>query len=284
MNSIIIALKNADYYNTAMLPLGVQGENGVTEVRIDFTEWALAFDDGLLSVRVDRADGAPTYAPVLSVEGTVAIWTVTNVDTGASGTGRVQFVYQANDVQERSCIFNTYVAPSLGEPGEAPDPYADLIERMAELATQASQSAADAEAASEAIQDMDVAAEDLPAGSDYTVTKVVDPVTGAVTLLFGFPPPGSTTSYATLTHKPRINGVELTENKTSADLGIDQTYKHVQSVASDAWEITHNLGKYPSVTVVDSAGSVVVGEVRYLNDDSLVVTFSGAFRGVAYLN
>lgn len=94
----------------------------------------------------------------------------------------------------------------------------------------------------------------------------------------------TTTDYELLDNKPSVNGVELIGNKTSADLGIDRTYVHNQTVAAATWTITHNLDKKPSVTVVDSADSVVVGDVAYLDNNSLMVTFVGAFSGKAYLN
>ena len=62
------------------------------------------------------------------------------------------------------------------------------------------------------------------------------------------------------------------------------TFVYQQGVASDTWTIPHNLGKYPSVTVVDSTGRVVVGGTQYLDSNTVVLTFSGAFSGVAYLN
>ena len=55
----------------------------------------------------------------------------------------------------------------------------------AENAAAAEQSAEEAEASKEAIQDMNVQAETLPDESPLTVTKEVDPETGAVTLIFG---------------------------------------------------------------------------------------------------
>lgn len=64
----------------------------------------------------------------------------------------------------------------------------------------------------------------------------------------------------------------------------DKTYVHDQGVASATWSITHNLNKKPSVTVVDSAENVVIGEIEYNNDTSITITFSGAFSGKAYLN
>lgn len=62
------------------------------------------------------------------------------------------------------------------------------------------------------------------------------------------------------------------------------TYTHDQSVASDTWTITHNLARYPSVTIVDSAGTVVVGGIAYVSVNQIVVTFSAAFSGKAFLN
>ena len=93
-----------------------------------------------------------------------------------------------------------------------------------------------------------------------------------------------TSDYEKLNNKPSINGLALIGNKTSADLGIDQTYVHNQSRASAEWTIHHGLNKYPSVSVVDSAGSVVFGDVQYIDDNNLVCRFSSAFSGKAYLN
>lgn len=92
------------------------------------------------------------------------------------------------------------------------------------------------------------------------------------------------TDYRDMHNKPSINGVELDGDKTSAELGIDRTYIHDQSTASDTWTIQHNLGKYPSVTVVDSAGTICEGTVTYMDTNTIVCNFNGAFSGKAYLN
>tara|TARA_B110000908_G_C9872286_1_gene278876 strand:+ start:279 stop:533 length:255 start_codon:yes stop_codon:yes gene_type:complete len=64
----------------------------------------------------------------------------------------------------------------------------------------------------------------------------------------------------------------------------DKYYVHDQGVSSATWNVTHNLGKKPAVSVVDSANTVVVGEVTYVNDNSLTIVFQAAFAGKAYLN
>lgn len=58
---------------------------------------------------------------------------------------------------------------------------------------------------------------------------------------------------------------------------------HTQGTASTSWSITHALGGYPSVSIVDSAKTVVVGEVTYLSTTQVVVNFTSAFSGYAYL-
>lgn len=62
------------------------------------------------------------------------------------------------------------------------------------------------------------------------------------------------------------------------------SFVHEQQVPAEEWPITHNLGRFPSVTVVDSAGSVVIGEVQYLTSESVKLVFSVPFSGKAYLN
>lgn len=66
--------------------------------------------------------------------------------------------------------------------------------------------------------------------------------------------------------------------------GGDKSYAHTQGSASATWNITHNLGKRPSVSVQDSAGSDIIGQVSHTDNNSLTITFSGAISGKAYLN
>ena len=66
--------------------------------------------------------------------------------------------------------------------------------------------------------------------------------------------------------------------------GSDSRYTHTQITPMAVWEIEHNMGKFPSVTVTDSAGSMVTGEVEYIDRNTVQLSFSGAFSGFAYLN
>ena len=78
------------------------------------------------------------------------------------------------------------------------------------------------------------------------------------------------------------NSVTVTSNVLVS--GGGSTYTHTQATASSSWLVSHGLGRRPSVTIVDSAGNVQIGEVLYTSDNSITVTFASAFGGYAYLN
>jgi hypothetical protein len=64
----------------------------------------------------------------------------------------------------------------------------------------------------------------------------------------------------------------------------DLNFLFVQSIPSATWTINHGLGKYPSVTVIDSAGQFVEGNIQYTSLNQVILTFSGAFSGEASCN
>ena len=100
------------------------------------------------------------------------------------------------------------------------------------------------------------------------------PVTITLHLLSG--------DYNDFINKPSINGVTLVGNQTSEDLQL--AYVYTQNEASDVWVIHHHLDKYPSVTIVDSANTVVLGQVSYDSKEQVTIRFNGTFKGKAYLN
>ena len=69
----------------------------------------------------------------------------------------------------------------------------------------------------------------------------------------------------------------------------DVTFQFPVTTAASTWTINHNLGRFPSVTVVDTGGTIINGSVIYNSNNQLTVTFfSGgsalALTGKAYLN
>lgn len=68
------------------------------------------------------------------------------------------------------------------------------------------------------------------------------------------------------------------------DTGSASHYTHHQNVPSVTWVIVHNLSRYPSIVVTDSAGSEMIGSVVYNSANHLTIVFSYAFAGIAQLN
>tara|TARA_R110002126_G_scaffold248966_3_gene391888 strand:+ start:167 stop:703 length:537 start_codon:yes stop_codon:yes gene_type:complete len=62
------------------------------------------------------------------------------------------------------------------------------------------------------------------------------------------------------------------------------TYTQCFTTPLPVWNITHNLGKYPSVTVVDGDTVIVIGNVDYVNSNVVQITFDSAFSGCVFLN
>lgn len=62
------------------------------------------------------------------------------------------------------------------------------------------------------------------------------------------------------------------------------SYTHNQAVPAATWTVTHNLGYNPNVAIVDSSDRLVVGEVQYIDLNTLEVSFTAAFGGSAYLS
>lgn len=99
----------------------------------------------------------------------------------------------------------------------------------------------------------------------------------------------------TCTESPISNHVLKTDSNgkiafvQDINVAIDRNFTHNQNVSASEWTINHNLNKFPSVTVVDNAQNVVIGEVTYLGLNSLKINFSSKgvptlFFGKAYLN
>ena len=114
-----------------------------------------------------------------------------------------------------------------------------------------------------------------------------------------FKPIGLTDAqYANLSESYNRSVLDIDITSTTTNRNIKLTYRdntfisdsfnyayiHDQSIPASTWSITHNLNKYPSVTIVDPANSEIIGEVVYVNTNTLTLTFSASFSGKAFLN
>jgi hypothetical protein len=70
---------------------------------------------------------------------------------------------------------------------------------------------------------------------------------------------------------------------SSADQA-DKHYTFNQATPANPWSVTHNLNKYPSVTVALPSGQVGQADVTYIDENNLTITFTGDESGKAYMN
>ena len=64
----------------------------------------------------------------------------------------------------------------------------------------------------------------------------------------------------------------------------DKNYVFSQAVASATWTVQHNLNKFPSCTMVLSTGQQGYGDVTFIDENNLTITFASAESGKAYIN
>lgn len=122
--------------------------------------------------------------------------------------------------------------------------------------------------------------------SDIIVVQVPPPVVVGV-IPSGTPTPSRPPIYVNPGQGGAVGprGLQGTQGAQGPS-GYDQiiSYHHVQGVASDTWNIEHSLNFYPNVTIMDSAGNIVEGDIEYTNVNNIRAIFSAAFSGNAYLS
>ena len=64
----------------------------------------------------------------------------------------------------------------------------------------------------------------------------------------------------------------------------DKNYIFTQAAASATWAVQHNLNKFPSCTMVLSTGQQGYGDVTFIDQNNLTITFASAESGKAYIN
>lgn len=93
---------------------------------------------------------------------------------------------------------------------------------------------------------------------------------------------------------PSLNLNTSSSTSTYLDLPIKQvitvesgsasTYTWTQSISLAVWTIPHNLGRFPSVTVVDNLNNKIEPDIQYIDNNSLQIINGVALVGKAYLN
>jgi hypothetical protein len=121
-----------------------------------------------------------------------------------------------------------------------------------------------------------VLATDLDDSCEIDIVKAG--ATGAAsTYIRRIPKAGTPTTGYVLTAD--ASGAPIWTSPTVSDKNYSQAFTSVSTVT-----VNHNLGKYPAVSVVDSAGDLVEGDIIYTTINQLTLSFSASFSGTVYCN
>lgn len=194
-----------------LLTIGYSGEQNARRVLIPIGPYQAMWPDATPQLVVVRPVDEVEYIAVTTVEEDNLVWVPSAVDCQYVGVGKCQVVFTdaENNVIGKSEIFVVQVNAAVGDGSETPpepyEPWVNSILAAADITVEnaakttadaadaeryagaASDSATAAEQAKRAIEDMDVAGNTLEPDSPVTITKIVDPETGAITLTFGIP-------------------------------------------------------------------------------------------------
>lgn len=75
----------------------------------------------------------------------------------------------------------------------------------------------------------------------------------------------------------------IIEVRLASTAGNTRRHVHNQADPQSIWTAVHPLGGKPSVMIVDTADTVVVGDVIYVSNTELRIEFTAPFAGYAYL-
>lgn len=186
------------------IKLGRSNDNEATRIAFPISETLKLFGNGgswiLFNKRPNEGTAYAVNPSRIETDENWLYWTVTATDTQYYGNGEVQLSYTVGTVVKMSHKWRTSVCASLTS-GPAPSYTESWLDDLtdikvgaetardeAEAFTVASKGySEDAEAAADAIENMSVSATTLAPDSSATVTKDIDPDTGAVSLAFGIP-------------------------------------------------------------------------------------------------
>lgn len=252
----------------------------------------------------------------------VARWNITSIDTAKPGKGWVELEYKVDDKIIRSQLFETNVLSSIVSPDILPpDPYISWVNQLIVLgdktygyyllAKEAANHYPYINTDTNTWMVWNVETEQYDdTGTNATGPKGED---GTQVTVSATGVSDNIINYITIDDEQyKIGNIEQVEQQLTEEINKKQdkiipgenvslddnnvlsfiipedlrekTYIHVQRASSDNWHIVHNLKKYPSVSIVDSADSLVIGNIDYINENELDISFVGAFSGKAYLN
>ena len=104
-----------------LIKIGHQGENKAVQVAFDLTPFQAAFQGGYPQLVVRRPGDQSGYPVALIVDGSKAIWIVSDSDTEKAGHGQCEMQWFVGDTLAKSDKYNFLIYSSIPGDAEPPD-------------------------------------------------------------------------------------------------------------------------------------------------------------------
>ena len=116
------------------LSIGRETETGVTDIRIDCTDWLERWP-GMVVAAIFCPPGGKPYILDTEMNGNSLVWHVRDTDTATPGVGQLELTGEADGKRKLSALVDVQVARRLpGTAGEAPDPAKPWVDSVREAA------------------------------------------------------------------------------------------------------------------------------------------------------
>ena len=230
-----VSYRLADLSNVT-ISLGFVGENEHTRVQFDAKKIFEQYPDAIPALTV-RPPNGDAYPAVITMDGDLVIWDVSDSDLAYQGMGEIQLVFTEGETVAKSYIARTRISRSIVPTGEVPTPVQNWIDQANEVL----------EEVDEAIPTGGTTGQVLAKKSDADRdTEWVDQTGGG----------GGTSNYNDLSNKPQIGGVTLSGNKTLHDLG---------AAAEEDIPVVHNVPAGGSANQVLAKASGTDYDLKWVN-------------------
>ena len=129
------------------IPLGKQGENLATQVRIPVVKiWQTLYGQGTFQLICKRPTESTMYACSITSDDTNVMWNVTNTDVAIVGEGECELQYYVDKILAKSSTWTTIISDSLYKNEiTPPEPWQSWVEDVLSAGSKAEQSAISAE-------------------------------------------------------------------------------------------------------------------------------------------
>jgi len=122
---------------------------------------------------------------------------------------------------------------------------------------------------------------------EKNITNIVKSIDTSDTAFINMTPTTPSSGDVTITASLSATGTPDNTTFLRGDntwIKADKDFVFTQGTPSATWTIQHNMDKLPAVAAVNNNNMIVYGDVLYVDNNNLTITFSGGFSGKAYLN